>query len=56
MDSSIIERAPFPSDVEAFADDIRISLNSVTRNYQLEDERGEQWEWNEERAKWVPSV
>lgn len=56
MDNSSVPRAPFPADPEEFADDVRISLHKVTGMYQLEDERHEQWEWNEAIAKWVPVV
>jgi hypothetical protein len=56
MANAAVSRAPFPTDAEQFGDDPRVSLSQVTLKYQLEDERGESWEWNDRISKWVPVV
>lgn len=49
-------RAPFPSNPEDFDTDTRISFSKTTKNYTLEDENGEEWEWFPRTSKWVPMV
>lgn len=49
-------RAPFPYDVQEFEADTRISFSKDTKNYILEDENGEEWEWFPRTSKWVPMV
>lgn len=51
-----IKRAPFPTEIEAFKDDERVSYDQVTQSHKLEDEAGEEWEWLPKPAKWVPVV
>ena len=49
-------RAPFPSNPDDFDSDTRISYSKTTKNYTLEDENGEEWEWFPRTSKWVPMV
>ena len=51
-----MERAPFPTEIEEFNEDERISYDQVTQSHKLEDERGEEWEWLTRLGKWVPVV
>lgn len=50
------ERAPFPTEVDDFDADERVSFDRLTETYKLEDERGEEWEWLTKPGKWVPVV
>ncbi|KAL1585237.1 hypothetical protein WHR41_05893 [Cladosporium halotolerans] len=49
-------RAPFPYDVQDFEADTRINFSKDTKNYILEDENGEEWEWFPRTSKWVPMM
>ena len=50
------ERARFPTELDEFNEDERISFDQVSQSYKLEDENGEEWEFLESRNKWVPVV
>jgi HIV Tat-specific factor 1 len=56
MADELVPRAPFPTDPEEFEGDARIFYDSVGRTHLLEDERGEEWEFNSRVSKWVPVV
>ena len=49
-------REPFPTDLTEFKDDERISYDTVSGSYKLEDEKSEEWEWMPKPEKWVPVV
>jgi hypothetical protein len=56
LDKMATNRAPFPSNPDDFDSDTRISYSKATKNYTLEDENGEEWEWFPRTSKWVPMV
>lgn len=50
------QRAPFPSEVDEFAADDRISYSKQLKTYVLEDEQGQEWEWLAAHSKWTQTV
>ena len=50
------DRAPFPTELDEFNDDDRVSYDQVSQRHKLEDERGEEWEWLPTHGKWIPVV
>jgi len=56
MASTATDRAPFPTDPEEFDNDDRISFSRTSQSYALEDENGDEWEWQAKANKWVPVV
>jgi hypothetical protein len=56
LDRMATNRAPFPTNPDDFDSDKRISYSKTEKNYTLEDENGEEWEWFPRTSKWVPMV
>jgi HIV Tat-specific factor 1 len=56
LDRMATNRAPFPTNPDDFDSDTRISFSKTEKNYTLEDENGEEWEWFPRTSKWVPMV
>jgi HIV Tat-specific factor 1 len=56
LDRMATNRAPFPTNPDDFDSDTRISYSKTEKNYTLEDENGEEWEWFPRTSKWVPMV
>ncbi|KAE9965984.1 hypothetical protein EG328_009237 [Venturia inaequalis] len=49
-------RVPFPSSVEEFNADPRVSFSRQDGRYILEDHDGSEWEWEESLGKWIAAV
>nr|OQO15485.1 hypothetical protein B0A51_16245 [Rachicladosporium sp. CCFEE 5018] len=47
-------RTPFPTMLEDFDDDPRVSFSKSSATHILEDETGSEWEWHSRTSKWVP--
>lgn len=50
------QRSRFPVDKDEFGEDDRIAFDQVSRTFKLEDDNGNEWEFNEAHKKWVPVV
>jgi HIV Tat-specific factor 1 len=49
-------REPFPTTIEHFNSDPRVSFSRQDGKYILEDHDGSEWEWEESLGKWTASV
>jgi HIV Tat-specific factor 1 len=49
-------RAVFPTTEEEFKNDVRVSFDKSSSKWILEDDNGDEYEWNAQFEKWVPSV
>ena len=49
-------RAPFPNQIDQFADDDRISYAKSDDRWLLVDENDEEWEYNTVAEKWFQPV
>lgn len=49
-------RVVFPSSVEDFERDPRISFSKLDSKWILEDDDGSEWEFDESLKRWIPSV
>lgn len=49
-------RVPFPSSIEDFSADPRVSFSRQDGKYILEDHDGSEWEWEESLRKWTAAV
>ena len=50
------EKIPFPTSIEEFDEDPRISYDRLGDRHILEDEIGEEWEWVASVQKWISVV
>jgi hypothetical protein len=46
----------FPSDVEQFKQDSRVSWSRLTQTWTLEAEDGEEYEYDDGIKRWIPTV
>lgn len=46
----------FPHSKDDFADDERISFDTVANKFILENQDGTEWEYVEETGRWIPVV
>lgn len=49
-------RVAFPQQLEDFERDARVSFSKLEGKWLLEDDDGSEWEYDEARARWIPSV
>ncbi|KAF1984689.1 hypothetical protein K402DRAFT_133513 [Aulographum hederae CBS 113979] len=49
-----VARVPFPHSQEDFEEDVRVSFSKVDQKWNLEDDDGSLWEFNENIEKWTP--
>ncbi|KAI5252010.1 hypothetical protein E4T42_03889 [Aureobasidium subglaciale] len=55
-ESSVSARIAFPATEAEFKNDVRVSFDKTSEKWILEDDNGEEYEWNAQFEKWVPSV
>lgn len=49
-------KVAFPKTVEDFENDPRVSFSKLNSKYILETDEGTEWEYDEARQQWMPSV
>jgi len=49
-------RVVFPSAIEDFDRDPRVSFSKLDSKWILEDDDGSEWEYDESLKRWIPSV
>ncbi|KAI5207353.1 hypothetical protein E4T39_01896 [Aureobasidium subglaciale] len=55
-ESNVPARVSFPATEDEFKNDVRVSFDKTSEKWILEDDNGEEYEWNAQFEKWVPSV
>jgi len=48
--------AIFPKTIDQFESDPRVSYSKLDNKWILEDDNGEEWEFDEAHKRWIPSV
>lgn len=48
--------AVFPKTIEQFESDSRVSYSKLDNKWILEDDKGDEWEFDEAHGRWIPSV
>lgn len=49
-------RVVFPTTEEEFKNDVRVSFDKLSEKWMLEEDNGDEYEWNPKFAKWVPAL
>ena len=55
-DAPVVERMAFPQAPEDFEADARVSYSKLDNKWILEDDDGSEWEFDDSKGKWIPSV
>lgn len=54
--NTTVAKNAFPQTPDDFEDDPRVSFSKITSKWVLENDDGTEWEYDEARQKWMPSV